>query len=320
MTPLKTKQQLAKEQKTSNVREREIAKQYLQSGPSIQNLYNAFTHWYNSVPFLGGQPETGNEYITGEAPNPAKKLQTTANLIKFASQNRGRTIRNTPGQQYREFIRRFGDKLDLNKISVDDIYSAMRGRRKQLKSLKSSHAEYDTSHKGYPNVKYRDESGNVIGEITLVEDPDGWNRHDVLNIYSNKRGVGRKLYDGAIEAVIQDGSQGVVSGRGLVSAPKTYSTWKHYPTKKLIGNTGVHGNENMILENGDLSQLKEIDNGPIYLLNQPSQYVPVKHTTMFDPEILDASGNMQIQLSNPSLYRTLIPIGFGYGLYNTYER
>lgn len=66
MPPLKTKQQRAKEQKASNARERQIAKQYLQSGPSIQNLYNAFTHWYNSVPFLGGQPETGNEYITGE--------------------------------------------------------------------------------------------------------------------------------------------------------------------------------------------------------------------------------------------------------------
>lgn len=71
MPPLKTKQQRAEEQKASNARERQIAKQYFQAGPSISNLYNAFMHWYNSVPFLGGQPETGNVYITGEAPNPA---------------------------------------------------------------------------------------------------------------------------------------------------------------------------------------------------------------------------------------------------------
>lgn len=68
MSPLKTKQQRADEQKASNARERQIAKQYLQSEPSIQNLYNAFMHWYNSVPFLGGQPETGNVYITGIPP------------------------------------------------------------------------------------------------------------------------------------------------------------------------------------------------------------------------------------------------------------
>ena len=73
MPPLKTKQQLAKEQKASNARERQIAKQYLQSGPSIQNLYNALTHWYNSVPFLGGQPENGLYYWTGEAPNPSMR-------------------------------------------------------------------------------------------------------------------------------------------------------------------------------------------------------------------------------------------------------
>lgn len=73
MQPLKTKQQRADEQKTSNARERQIAKQYLQNGPSIQNLYNAFTHWYNSVPFLGGQHQTGNVYITGEVPTPTMR-------------------------------------------------------------------------------------------------------------------------------------------------------------------------------------------------------------------------------------------------------
>lgn len=87
MPPLKTKQQLAKEQKASNARERQIAKQYLQSGPSISNLYNAFMHWYNSVPFLGGQPETGNQYITGTPPAVGiKNLEKVTKVAKVAGE------------------------------------------------------------------------------------------------------------------------------------------------------------------------------------------------------------------------------------------
>lgn len=73
MPKLKSKQQRAKEQKVSNARERQIAKEYFRAGPSISNLYNAFVHWYNSVPFLGGYDESGNEYVTGEAPNPSMR-------------------------------------------------------------------------------------------------------------------------------------------------------------------------------------------------------------------------------------------------------
>lgn len=87
MPPLKSKQQLAKEQKASNARERQIAKQYLRNGPSIQNLYNAFIHWYNSVPFLGGQPESGNEYITGTVPDAGiKNLAKLQKVSKVAGE------------------------------------------------------------------------------------------------------------------------------------------------------------------------------------------------------------------------------------------
>lgn len=91
MPPLKPKQQRAKEQKNSNARERQIAKKYLQAGPSIQNLYNAFMHWYNSVPFLGGQPETGNEYITGEAPNPS--MRDVKSIVRNIKQIKNVTAR-----------------------------------------------------------------------------------------------------------------------------------------------------------------------------------------------------------------------------------
>lgn len=100
MPPLKTKQQLAKEQKASNARERQIAKQYLQSGPSIQNLYNAFTHWYNSIPFLGGQPETGNVYITGTPPAVGiKNLEKVYKVAKVAGELNKAISKRVTGMQ-----------------------------------------------------------------------------------------------------------------------------------------------------------------------------------------------------------------------------
>lgn len=100
MQPLKTKQQRADEQKTSNARERQIAKQYLQNGPSIQNLYNAFTHWYNSVPFLGGQPETGNVYITGTPPAVGiKNLEKVYKVAKVAGELNKAISKRVTGMQ-----------------------------------------------------------------------------------------------------------------------------------------------------------------------------------------------------------------------------
>ena len=59
--------------KAANARERNIAQQYLNVGPSIGNLARAAYHWYNSVPWLGGKNENGNIIITGEAPSPGMR-------------------------------------------------------------------------------------------------------------------------------------------------------------------------------------------------------------------------------------------------------
>ena len=67
------KQKLIDAAKRQNARERTIAKHYLAAGPNISNLAKAAYHWYKSVPALGGQAETGNIYITGEAPTPGLK-------------------------------------------------------------------------------------------------------------------------------------------------------------------------------------------------------------------------------------------------------
>ena len=67
------KRERANAAKAANARERNIAQQYLNAGPNISNLARAAYHWWNSVPILGGQDETGKILVTGEAPNPGMR-------------------------------------------------------------------------------------------------------------------------------------------------------------------------------------------------------------------------------------------------------
>ena len=62
---LRGKTERALEAKQHNTRERNIAKEYINAGPSIGNLAKAAYHWYNSVPWLGGENEKGNVLIGG---------------------------------------------------------------------------------------------------------------------------------------------------------------------------------------------------------------------------------------------------------------
>lgn len=153
-------------------------------------------------------------------------------------------------------------------------------------------------------------------------------------IESYKPGTGRKLYDAAISAANQTGRDGIITGENLISSPKTVSTWKYYPDKQLIGNYGHWGNKMMKPANkrvtvdsiedamkADMNNLEfSFDKAPVYRLTTPSQYIPVKDTHYFDPNILDAAGKMIVDLANPSMYKGLVPIGVGYGLYNSLQQ
>lgn len=73
--------------KAANAREANIAKQYFNAVPSIGNLARAAYHWYNSIPWLGGQNESGLILQTGEAPTPGMKnpkaiVQSIKNITK----------------------------------------------------------------------------------------------------------------------------------------------------------------------------------------------------------------------------------------------
>lgn len=86
-----------------------------------------------------------------------------------------------------------------------------------------------------------------------------WLRPAFIN--STSPGTGRKLYDAAIKVARARGYNGVVSGEELLSAPKTYSTWKHYPNKILLGTYGTHGNNRManyVYEAGNVNTVKDL--------------------------------------------------------------
>lgn len=56
------KEQIRAQQKAANKRERQIAGAYFQEAPIPSNLYNAFIHWYNSIPFYDKYVSKKNVY------------------------------------------------------------------------------------------------------------------------------------------------------------------------------------------------------------------------------------------------------------------
>lgn len=68
----------------------------------------------------------------------------------------------------------------------------------------------------------------------------------VQYITSKHSGEARKLYDAVINKAREEGYPGIVTGRELISAPKTYSTLEHYyPNKVKLDDMGHWSNDNM---------------------------------------------------------------------------
>lgn len=76
-----TKQQKINSAKQANQREAQISKQYFSQAPSIGNLAKGVYHWWNSIPALGGQNESGvQEYNV--ASNPVVAAASPGNLTR----------------------------------------------------------------------------------------------------------------------------------------------------------------------------------------------------------------------------------------------
>ena len=87
-----TKQQRIDRAKQNNQREAQIARNYFSSAPSIGNLARGVYHWWNSVPALGGQNESGvQEYNVASNPivaaaSPGGGIAKTGQLVKTAKE------------------------------------------------------------------------------------------------------------------------------------------------------------------------------------------------------------------------------------------
>lgn len=99
--------------------------------------------------------------------------------------------------------------------------------------------------------------GKGLGsEISLAPGTEGYMR--VSDVLSKSPGTGRKLYDAAIKYAQNNGYRGIESGNMLLSAPKTYRIWEHYPNRQLLGNYGTHNNFNMA-SYGELDNVGSIE-------------------------------------------------------------
>ena len=87
-----TKQQRIDRAKQNNQREAQIARNYFSQAPSIGNLAKGVYHWWNSVPALGGQNESGvQEYNVASNPivaaaSPGGGIAKTGQLAKTAKE------------------------------------------------------------------------------------------------------------------------------------------------------------------------------------------------------------------------------------------
>ena len=87
-----TKQQRIDRAKQNNQREAQIARNYFSQTPSIGNLARGVYHWWNSIPALGGQNESGvQEYNVASNPivaaaSPGGGIAKTGQLAKTAKE------------------------------------------------------------------------------------------------------------------------------------------------------------------------------------------------------------------------------------------
>lgn len=134
-------------------------------------------------------------------------------------------------------------------------------------------------------------------------------------IASKSKGEGRKLYDVGINIAKNNGHKGLVVGKNLLSAPKSYRTYeRYYPDRKQLDYYGIWSNRNMVSnpkEKGIKAEnvndfFEKIANNPdtkvrlplapVYRLEKPSKNI------LFS----DYSDSKGIELFKNYIYRNII--------------
>ena len=215
--------------------------------------------------------------------------------------------------------------VDLSKISIEDLTTMMSKRQDDIIA----------SAPGRINVVNKTDGGWSITDGTVTNGdfkPHGKTKVNVtdgdvtitnITAYDNAGKVSERAYNTAIQSAQQSGYDGITSGNLLVSAPKTYKVWDHFPNKEVIGNTGIHSNTMVVNSPETFIKVSNVDDMAqataqnIGAMNPKGQVIKIKgkshlHTpaksTTLTPTIIDNNGKMQIDWSNPDLFKTVVPI------------
>ena len=283
------------------------------------------------------------------APQFQGKSDITDRFLKYVGGVKGDPINmnNLSGVQKMQATKLQEAGVDLSRISLQDLQKSINQRKWDI---------VNSAPNGRFNVLNPSEiSSNVQNVLDFVKDENGYSRvgRTELRINNNTKNiqightdnessnkainkVAERGLNSAIQLSNQTGLNGVLSGEYLLSAPKTYSVWKHFKNKELYGNYGEHSNTNMINEairagkiertpdideeiiidnieqmKGDATRRLLLENAPVYRLTKESGLPTKTKSVVFDPSIIDKSGKMNIDWNNPNIYKASIPIIFG---------
>lgn len=270
--PLKAKQERA--------RQREIAKNYFASTPTLSNIYKGIEALVNSSPLVTTAATVNPNMVYGIAPTDAAFASnplnsTTSNLLKWLGRPTNYRPKNplstAPFEKLSYEIKEGSLELkypglakmmdlwerkgvDLSKIGIEDLDDIYRLRK--VNYTKRAPSRYTIANQTGSNYELIDyDNGVPVGKIDLlVDDSENLfmsNIRNLTNKYSN--GDPRKVHDvqrrglnSAIAVAKSEGKEGIISGNYLQSAPKQYSAIFEHPERIVVSKKGLHTNENMV--------------------------------------------------------------------------
>lgn len=295
-----------------------------------------------------------NQRLGIVAPQFQSKSDITDRFLKFVGGRKGIPvdINKLRGAEKLQALKLQEAGVDLSKVSQENIKAALQlrewqvmktspeGRFNVIKPTESASNHLIVSD--YNKVNGRE---TKVGETQLFTSKSGNISIGGTNNVSNNPNIHKveeRGLNSAIQLSNQSGLNGVITGSDLKSAPKTYKVWEHFPEKELYSTTGVHSNSNMVeeaLKSGKIQQSPDIDkdvlinnisqmkgdskrlllnNAPVYKLTKPSSLPTITKSTVFDPNIIDKAGKMNIDWNDSNIFRVGLSTMLGNQIFNTY--
>lgn len=206
-----------------------------------------------------------------------------------------------------------GAGIDMDKISLKDIRTALKLREQELMSSGKSFS-YQQPVTSRAEIIHSVDNGAKTGYISLVkpfQSGENFNQEMWEQYISNPRkhglgismvenstqvhpeqyneiqhGIQERLTNSAIDVAKQQGYEGVVSGEALLSPEKTIKMYPKYKHKRLLDENGRYHWQD---HNPGMAE----QNGPVYMLEQPT-YETITKSQVFNPRIIDKNGKMKI--------------------------